>query len=147
MAILEEGTKYQPISSPNNQAQMVEEQHLTVEDICRVFRVYPHKIMHLLRATFNNIEEMERAHGNDTLLPWITRLEQEANVKLFGRQNRGTLFTKMNLKGRLRGNTQAQTEHLRNLSDVYNVDEKRPTSTSTPSARPRAATSASSRST
>ena len=125
LAILEEGAEYKAIASPNDQAQMTEEQQLVIEDVCRIFRVYPHKVMHLLRATFNNIEEMERAHVTDTLVPWVTRLETEANIKLFGRQNRGSVFTKMNLKARLRGNTEKQTLHYQQMLDrgVYSVND------------------------
>lgn len=63
-------------------AQMVEAKHLSVEEICRWFRVPPHKVAHLLRATNNNIEHQGLEFSRDTLRPWVKEIEQEADYKL-----------------------------------------------------------------
>ena len=52
MLILEEGMKYARIGIPPEEGQFLESRQFTVEDICRWFRMPPHKIQHLLRATF-----------------------------------------------------------------------------------------------
>jgi HK97 family phage portal protein len=57
----------------------------------------------------SNIEEQEIAFVRDCLLPWCRRLEMEADIKLFGRTNRGRRFTRLNLDALLRGNSQTQT--------------------------------------
>lgn len=64
-------------------AQMINAKHLSVEDICRWFRVPPHKVAHLLRATNNNIEHQGLEFTRDTLRPWKREIEQEADYKLF----------------------------------------------------------------
>ncbi|MET3915144.1 HK97 family phage portal protein [Variovorax sp. OAS795] len=63
-------------------AQLIEAKHLSVEEICRWFRVPPHKIAHLLRATNNNIEHQGLEFSRDTLRPWVKEIEQEADYKL-----------------------------------------------------------------
>lgn len=126
VAVLEEGLTWEQTSLPPETAQLVEQLQLSVEDICRIFRVSPHKVMSMLRAVgWSTLEQMETEHVTDTLTPWVLRCEQEANVKLFGRKQRGEFFTKINLKARLRGDTTAQTTHLREMMDrgVYDVND------------------------
>ena len=45
-----------PLSLPNNEAQFLETRKFQVSEICRIFRVPPHMIGDLDRATFSNIE-------------------------------------------------------------------------------------------
>lgn len=63
-------------------AQLVNVKHLSVEEICRWFRVPPHKVAHLLRATNNNIEHQGLEFTRDTLRPWVKEIEQESDYKL-----------------------------------------------------------------
>lgn len=64
-------------------AQLIEARYQQVEEICRWFRVPPHKVQHLLRSTFNNIEQLGMEFSRDTLRPWKVEIEQEAEYKLF----------------------------------------------------------------
>jgi HK97 family phage portal protein len=125
VAILEEGLKWEQTGLPPEDTKLIEQRQFTPADIARWFRVSPVKIQDLLRATFSNIEELAIWHVTDTLLPWARRLETEANIKLFGRTNRGRRFTKLNFHALLRGNTAAQTAHIKEMLGwgVYNVNE------------------------
>lgn len=127
VAVLEEGMDWVQVGLPPEDTKLIEQRQFTPADICRWFRVSPHKIQDLLRATFSNIEQLSISHVTDTLLPWVRRLETEANIKLFGRTNRGRRFTKVNIKGLLRGDTAAQTEHVSKMlgQGVYDIDEAR----------------------
>ncbi len=68
--------------------QLTEARNQQVEEICRWFRVPPHKVGHLLRSTFNNIEHLGLEFARDTLRPWKTEIEQEAEYKLFAPSGR-----------------------------------------------------------
>lgn len=94
--------KWTKMSTQPNDAQFIETLQFQVEVICRIFRVPPQKVMHLLRSTNNNIEHQAIEVIGDTISPWAKRFEQEATYKLFG-QNRGGYFVKLDLKGLLRG--------------------------------------------
>jgi len=72
-AILEEGMKYVPLSPDAQKAQLTETKQFLIEEIARFFGVPPHKIGHLLRATFNNIEHLGIEFVRDCLTPWATR--------------------------------------------------------------------------
>jgi HK97 family phage portal protein len=83
-AILEEGMKWEPTSIPPEEAQFLETRQFQVEEIARWFRMPPHKLQQLLRATFSNIESQNIEYADDCLSPWTVRWNQETKRKLFG---------------------------------------------------------------
>jgi HK97 family phage portal protein len=103
MLVLEEGMTYEKIGIPPEDAQFLESRQHQVVEICRWFRVPPHKVQDLSRATWNNIEHQSIEFVTDTICPWTVNFEEEVNVKLFGRTNRGVYYTKFSLNALLRG--------------------------------------------
>lgn len=79
---LDNGAKYQPFGVEPEKAQFIETRHLLIEEVCRWFGVPPHKIAHLLRSTFSNIEHQSIEFVRDALTPWAERARQEADYKL-----------------------------------------------------------------
>jgi HK97 family phage portal protein len=79
---LDGGAKFQPFGTEPDKAQFVETRHLLIEEVCRWFGVPPHKIAHLLRSTFSNIEHQSIEFVRDALVPWAERSRQEADYKL-----------------------------------------------------------------
>ena len=101
---LDAGMEFEALDMPLADAQFLESRKFQVAEIARWFRVPPHKLADLDRATFSNIEHQALEFVTDTLVPWVRRLETEAQVKLIGRNNRaGRVYTKINLAGLLRG--------------------------------------------
>ena len=105
--IIEEGMKFTTRSIPQKDAQFIETEQHGVEDVCRWFRVGPHKVQHLLRSTFNNVEQMNIDHVTDTLMPWTTRWEQEIRMKLIS-PSEPDLFVEHLFTGLLRGDVAAR---------------------------------------
>lgn len=118
---LDDGMKFTQTTVDPAKAQMIEANYAQVEDVCRWFGVPPHKIAHLLRATFSNIEHQAIEVVQDSVLPWVRRFEDEADYKLFG-QNRQGFFTKLELRGLLRGDFQSQVNGLKTLRDIGAVN-------------------------
>jgi HK97 family phage portal protein len=81
--ILEGGMKFEQLTTEPEKAQLVDSRKFQVEEICRWFGVPPHKVQHLDRATFNNIEHLGIEFVRDAVTPWALRLQQEADFKLF----------------------------------------------------------------
>ncbi len=125
-AFLDKGMEWKPTAVEPLKAQMIEANHFLIEEICRWFGVPPHKIAHLLRATFSNIEHQSIEVVQDSILPWVRRLEDEADYKLFG-QNRMGLYTKIELRGLLRGDFKSQQEgfEVMRRNGVINAEEWR----------------------
>ena len=82
MLVVDNGGKYQSFGVEPDKAQFVETRHLLIEEVCRWFGVPPHKIAHLLRSTFSNIEHQSIEFVRDALVPWAERARQEADYKL-----------------------------------------------------------------
>lgn len=101
--ILEEGITWERLGLPPGDAQFLDSRVFQVREICRWFRVPPHKLGDMGQATYNNVEQQNVSFVVDTLLPWAARIEQECNLKLFGRKQRGTYYTKFKFQALLRG--------------------------------------------
>lgn len=99
------GMEAQAVGMPLDDAQFLESRKFQVAEIARWFRVPPHKLADLDKATFSNIEHQSLEFVTDTLVPWVRRLESEAQIKLLGRNTRysGRVYSKINLAGLLRG--------------------------------------------
>ena len=104
--VLEHGMKYQQLGLTNEQAQFLETRKYQDVDIARIFRVPPHKVGILDRATFSNIEQQAIEFVTDTLRPWLVRWEQAISRDLI--LNRGRFFAEHNVNGLLRGDTEAR---------------------------------------
>jgi hypothetical protein len=109
--LVEEGGKVETLSLSQKDSQYLETREFSLEEICRWFRVNPHKVADLRRATFSNIEEQNIDHVNDTLMPWFIRFEQATHNQLFSLadQNAG-YYVKHNANALLRGDSKTRAE-------------------------------------
>ena len=103
--ILEDGAKFNPTSSDPEKSQLIQTLQHGVEEICRWFRMPPHKVQHLLRATFSNIEEQNIEYVTDCLMSWLVRFEQEIDRKLLSISERKKLYARHSVNGMLRGDS------------------------------------------
>lgn len=138
VAILEEGMKYQQISIPPEDAQFLETRKFQIAEIARIFRVPPHLIGDLDRATFSNIENQSLEFVRYTLNPWVVRWEQALNKALLLPSEKGNYFMKFNVDGLMRGdyasrmqgyatarqNGWLSTNDIRELEDMNPVSDE-----------------------
>ena len=110
VAVLEEGMSFVPLSLPNNEAQFLETRKFQVSEICRIFRVPPHMIGDLDRATFSNIESQNISFAVHTIRPWLVRIEQAINRALFPDNEKGRFYVQFNLDGLMRGDYKSRME-------------------------------------
>ena len=101
--VLEEGMTFEKLSMTADEAQFLETRKFQVEEICRIFRVPPHKVMSLDRATFSNIENQNQQYIDDSLVPIARQLEEEARHKLFWEAERGQVRLRIDFDSLLRG--------------------------------------------
>jgi HK97 family phage portal protein len=117
-AVLDAKMKYEKISTTPNDGQFIETRQHQIEEICRWFGVPPHKVMHLLRATFSNIEHQSIEVVVDSVTPWARVFEQEADYKLFGLANRQGFYTKMSMQALLRGDNQSRAQFYKAMFEM-----------------------------
>ena len=116
VAVLEEGMTFAPISMPNNEAQFLETRKFQVEEICRIYRVPPHMVADLSRATFSNIESENISFAVHTIRPWLVRIEQAMNRALFSEKEKagshggGRFYVQFNIDGLMRGDYKSRME-------------------------------------
>ena len=110
VAVLEEGMTFVPLSMPNNEAQFLETRKFQVTEICRIFRVPPHMIGDLERATFSNIESQNISFAVHTIRPWLVRIEQAINKTLIPENEKDRYYAQFNIDGLMRGDYKSRME-------------------------------------
>jgi len=115
---LDAGLSATVLEMPLTDLQFLESRKFQISEIARWFRVPPHKLADLDRATFSNIEHQSLEFVTDALVPWITRLESEAQIKLIGRNNRmGRIYTKISTNALVRGDIKSRYDAYAVLRD------------------------------
>jgi HK97 family phage portal protein len=83
VAILEQGLKFAPIGVNNDNAQYAELRGVQAIEICRMFRMPPHKIGIIEKTSTGVQEQQALEYVTDCLRPHWVEVEQELNVKMF----------------------------------------------------------------
>jgi HK97 family phage portal protein len=125
--ILQEGVEATPWTMPLADAQWIERSYLSIEDICRLFGVPPHKVQHLLRATNNNIEQQSQDFLSDVLDPDLVAEEQELEWKLLAPQERESLFVKFQRNAAIQMDSAARSNFYEKMTRIggMSIDEVR----------------------
>lgn len=106
-AILEQGLQWKAVGIEPDKAQFLETRKFQITDIARAFRIPPHMLADLERATFSNVEHQGLEFVTYTLLPWIVRWEQAIKRDLLTAYKK-THFVKFNVAGLLRGDLKSR---------------------------------------
>lgn len=102
------GHKLTPLGADPDKMQMVEAQRFAVEEIARIYSLPPTFLQDLTHGTFSNTEQQDLHFVKHTLKRWIEQLEQEMNLKFFGRGSKR--FVEFNVDGLLRGDYKTRME-------------------------------------
>lgn len=81
IGVLDSGKEFVPINSDHSSAQMIEARKFAVDQVARVLCLPAFKLNNYERATFSNVEEMQRQYLT-SLSRWLNKWEQEADAKL-----------------------------------------------------------------
>jgi len=111
-AILDGGLSWQQTSISPDDAQFLETRKFQITEIARLFRIPPHMLADLERATFSNIEEQSLSFVMHTLRPWLVRWERELTRKLLTPTERNSFFVEFLVDGLLRGDLKSRNEAL-----------------------------------
>lgn len=106
--VLEEGVKLHEVGIPPEDAQFLETRKFQIQEIARIFRVPPHMLADLDRATFSNIEQMSMEFVMYSLRPWLVRWEQSIQQVLMLPDERKRYYCEHLVEGLLRGDIQTR---------------------------------------
>jgi HK97 family phage portal protein len=123
IAILNSSTDFQPLSISPVDAQLLQMSQMSINDIALAFGLDPYMLGGSSDSnTYANVESRNIAFVQNTLLPWVRRIEETLNAET----SRGT-NVKMNLSGLLRADTATRTNAYAVGIDKgwYTIDEVR----------------------
>jgi HK97 family phage portal protein len=115
LMLLEEGMKFARNVIPPNEAQFLETRRFQRNEIASIYRVPPHMIADLERATFSNIENQDIGFVKHTMLSWFRRWESFAQLKLFTPRERKAFFAEFSVDGLLRGDSTARAAFYKEM--------------------------------
>lgn len=127
VAVLEQNLRFDKLSMTNEDAQFLATRVFSVVEICRIWRVPPHKVFELSRATFSNIENQGQDYINDALMPIGCQLEQRLEETLLFEWERGDVFIEHNFDALLRGDKASRMNAAKTAIDagIRNPNEVR----------------------
>lgn len=110
--VLDQGMKYHEVGLTNKDSQFLEARQFSRTEIAAIFRVPPHMIGDLSRATFSNIEQQSIDFWMGSMLPWTERWEA-AIESLLGEDSE--LEVEFDFRNLLRGDSAARAQYIHNL--------------------------------
>ncbi|PHP68191.1 phage portal protein [Zhengella mangrovi] len=108
--ILEYGMKLSKVGASNEEAQFLETRKELALEIARIWRMPPHKVGLMDKATFSNIEQQALEFVIDTMLPWLTMIERWYKRNLLNDRLNRNVQVEHNVGGLLRGDIKARYE-------------------------------------
>ena len=109
VAVLEDGLTWTAMSINPHDSQLLDSRKFQITEIARLFRIPPHMMADLDRATFSNIEQQSIEFVVHTLRPWLVRWEQRLAMSLLTAKERADgLFIEFNVDGLLRGDIKSR---------------------------------------
>lgn len=106
--VLENAENIVKMGHTNEESQLLETRKEQAYDIARIWRMPPHKVGLMDKATFSNIEQQSLEFVIDTLRPWLELVER--SVQRFLITNPDRFAFEFNVSGLLRGDIKARYE-------------------------------------
>ena len=133
LSLLEAGMQYQQISASASDAQLNETRAYQIQEIARIFRIPLRMMMDPLGDKYNNNEQDNIRFYQNTLHPYLKRIEEAYNTTLLTHAEQLKYYFKFDVSELFRMDSKARSEYQRNqraiggmtINDVR-VDEGRP---------------------
>ena len=109
---------YKPIQLRPDEAQFLSTRKFSILEISRIFRVPPHLLGDLERATFSNIEAQSIEFVQYCIDPILMKIEQELDKKLISESQKQLTYFEFNTNALLRGDSKSRSEYYAKLFSV-----------------------------
>lgn len=118
LMVLEEGMKPESVTIPPTDAQYLESRKFNITEIARWWRVPPHMIGDLERATFDNIEHQGMEFVQWTAMPWFTLWETELSRYFLSEKEQEQYFFEFDLGNMLRADSTSRGDYYGKMFNV-----------------------------
>lgn len=125
--VLEGGVKFEKISSNPKEIELVQQFEAQINEVCRMFRMPPHKVFLLSGSKYENLETQEKMYVGDTLIPRAMAIEQQFSKMLLERKERLKFFYFFDRADMVLKDTKAETERTIKAAGfgIIDIDEAR----------------------
>jgi HK97 family phage portal protein len=110
--------KYQPITISPKDATLIETRQFQVIDICRFFGVSPVKAFDLSKSSYSTVEATQLQYLVDSVLPIISKFEQEINRKVLLSYQSKELVIEFDTSVILRTDKTAEAAYMRDMTYI-----------------------------
>lgn len=86
--LLEDGIKFEEFTFKGSDTEITKLFDKHVETVCRLWRMPPHKVMHLSAVKYENLATLEMVYVRDTLVPICRLIESRMEKALLDRRDR-----------------------------------------------------------
>lgn len=108
VAMLQEGMTFKPLSMSNVDAELLGILKITGTDLARIYKIPPHMINDLEKASYNSLEQLLIQYVIFALMPWVKRHEEAMMRDFLLPGERRQYFIEFNLSGLLRGDQKSR---------------------------------------
>lgn len=115
--ILEEGAEFVPLEIDAQVLQFLESRKFSVLECARFLGLPPHKLYDTASSTFSNTENANLEVINDTIDTWAASIQNEIDIKLLSRQNRG-YYSYFDIHSANRGDMATRGEYFTKLTNL-----------------------------
>ncbi len=109
-AILGGDAKVQRLGLTAEDLQYIEQSKFSRSEIAGIYRVPPHMIGDLEKATFSNIEHQGTEFVTACLMPYLVKIEQRLVMSLLPQSERSRYFAKFNVNALMRGDMKSRSD-------------------------------------
>lgn len=113
--LLEGGMKYSRVNIPLDDAQFLSTRKFQKGEIASIYRIPPHMVGDLERATYSNIEQQGQEFVTYCLMPYLEKIESELNRKLLRYDEQDTYYFRFTINGLLRADSKSRSEFYKNM--------------------------------
>lgn len=115
IAVLENGMKYQPVSSNSKDGQLLETRVFNIQEVARWFNISPVLLGDLTKTSYNNLEQAQLQLVTNTLAPFVQCLEQELNRKIILPKDQEKYYIDIVEEDIIKQDKQSQVNYLSTL--------------------------------
>lgn len=118
VAVIEAGTKFSPVAVNPKDAQMLESRQFSVTEICRFFGVHPSKAFDTGSTSYNTVEAGQLAFLTDTMQPFVTKVENEINRKIWRPSEKLTSKARFDTDELLRADSDSRANYFMKMFQI-----------------------------
>lgn len=134
VGVLEEEIAVEKLGVPPEDAQFLQTRQHNITEIARWYRIPPHMLADLSRATFSNIEHLGIEFVMYALTPWLRRWEEALRSQLLTEEEQQDHLIRFNVNALLRGDAKSRSQFYRemfgigafSINDILELEDRNP---------------------